>query len=266
MSLVGCNNVNKEEITDSQNELLVVEKTTDTSDKISNDMQNDGYHFEINSNNFELTVTKNKNSFILTPISDTGNYNFVFKDENGFYSNDDSLANQNVETKKNLISILENYNTNLYTMKSVLVSYQISNRKPLILANYDKIYPIRDKFRQGGYIEKDLKYDNIAPDWSRNVPNDNNDFHTRTFDCLSHVFTDIDENVITNYNWKNNTGSVTRYANYDFNTRKVTSYTTLTAEQEAYFIIQMQYIKQEFDKELANMNITLDELNAYQFK
>ena len=268
-SITGCGN--KNDLTDEQLDLLTSTDTFESSSNLLQDMEDEGYNFELNPETLELIVSKKENKISFSPIENTGNYTFIFSDENGSYKEEESLieekvniSDENKETVTNLISILEKFNTNLHTLELELVGYHMDNRKSIYLNRLDNQYPIREKLREAGYSENDYKYEEVLPTWSKIITSSDGSSRTRTFDMTSGTFSETGDDIITEYNWQKNTGKIYNYANYDFNTSSVTSNVSLNSQQELTFVIQMQYIKQEFNEELSLINSSVDELNEYK--
>lgn len=268
-SITGCSSSSKDDLTDEQLDLLTNEHLVEDTSNLLQDMIDEGYNFELNPETLELVITKKENKISFSPIEKTGNYTFVFSDKNGSYEKKESLieekiiiTDENRETIRNLISILEKFNVNLYTLELELAGYHVDGRKSIYLNRLDNQYPIREKLRQAGYSEDDYKYEEVLPTWSKIITSSD----TRKFNVTSGIFTEISGNVITEYNWHKNTGKVHNYANYDFNTDSITSTVSLSSQEEGSFIAQMMYIKQEFNKELSLINTSIDELNEYKME
>lgn len=272
-SITACSSSSskKNDLTDEQIDLLTSTHTIEDTSNLLQDMKDEGYNFELNPETLELVVSKKDNKFSLSPIEKTGNYTFIFNDKNGSYEKKESLieekvtiSDENRETITNLISILEKFNVNLDTLKLELVGYHMDNRKSINLDRLDSQYPIREKLRQAGYSEDDYEYEEVLPTWSKVITSSDGSNSYRTFNMTSGIFIETSGDVTTEYNWHKNTGKVYRYANYNFNTNSVTSNVSLNSKEEATFVIQMQYIRQEFYEELSLINTSIDELNNYK--
>lgn len=271
-SITGCSS--KNDLTDEQIDLLIEEHTMEDKLNLIQNMKDEGYNFEINPKTLELVASNKENKISFSPIENTGNYTFVFSDKNGSYEKEENLtekkvniSDENRETILNLISILEKFNTNLHTLKSSLVSYYIANREIVYINRLDTEFPeFRQKLRQAGYTENDYKSDGLLPTWSKVVTSSDGSSRTRTFNMTLGIFSEVSGSITTQYYWNKNTGRIYDYADYDFNTSSVTSTTSLNSKEELTFVIQMQYIKQEFNEELSLINTSIDELNEYKMK
>ncbi|WP_455683570.1 hypothetical protein [Thomasclavelia sp.] len=271
-SITACSS--KNDLTDEQVDLLIEKRTLEEKSNLVQDMKDEGYNFEINPKTLELVASKKKNRFILSPIGSTGNYTLVFSDENGSYEKEENptekkvnISDENRETITNLISTLEKFNTNLYTLDSALVGYYLNNREAVFLNRLDTEFSeFRQKLRQAGYSENDYRDDGVLPTWSKVVTSSDGSSRTRTFNMTLGTFIEVSGSLSTQYNWRKNTGRIYDYADYDFNTRSVTSAISLNSKEELTFVIQMQYIKQEFNEELSLINSSIDELNDYKIK
>lgn len=271
-SITGCSS--KNDLTDEQIDLLVEEYLMKDKSNLLQNMKDEGYNFEINPKTLELVASEKENKISLSPIVSTGNYTLVFSDENGSYEKEENLtenkvnlSDENRETILNLISILEKFNTNLHSLKSSLVKYYTDNRETVYLNHLDTEFStFRQKFRQAGYTENDYVDYSFLPTWSKVVTSSDGSSRTRTFNMTLGIFSEVSGSITTQYNWNKNTGRIYDYADYDFNTSSVTSTTSLNSKEELTFVIQMQYIKQEFNEELSLVNTSIDELNEYKMK
>lgn len=271
-SITACSS--KNDLTDEQVDLLIEKRTMEGKSNLVQDMKDEGYNFEINPKTLELVVSKKENKIRFSPIENTGNYTFIFSDKNGSYEKEKSLieekvniSDENRETVTNLISTLEKFNTNLYTLHSALVGYYLNNREAVFLNRLDTEFPeFRQKLRQAGYNENDYRDDGVLPTWSKVVTSSDGSSRTRTFNMTLGIFSEVSGSLSTQYNWHKDTGRIYDYADYNFNTRSVTSTVSLNSKDELSFVIQMQYIKQEFNEELSLINTSIDELNEYKIK
>lgn len=271
-SITGCSS--KDDLTDEQIDLLIEEHTMEGKSNLIQNMKDEGYNFEIIPKTLELVASNKENKISFSPIGSTGNYTFVFSDKNGSYEKEENLtekkvnlSDKNRETIFNLISILEKFNTNLHTLNSSLARYYLDNREAVFLNRLDTEFPeFRQKLRQAGYNENDYRDDGVLPTWSKVVAADDGSSRTRTFNMTLGIFSEVSGSLSTQYNWHKDTGRIYDYADYDFNTRSVTSTVSLNSQEELTFVIQMQYIKQEFNEELSLINTSIDELNKYKIK
>lgn len=271
-SITGCSS--KDDLTDEQIDLLIEEHTMKGKSNLIQNMKDEGYNFEIIPKTLELVASNKENKISFSPIGSTGNYTFVFSDKNGSYEKEENLtekkvnlSDKNRETIFNLISILEKFNTNLHTLNSSLARYYLDNREAVFLNRLDTEFPeFRQKLRQAGYNENDYRDDGVLPTWSKVVAADDGSSRTRTFNMTLGIFSEVSGSLSTQYNWHKDTGRIYDYADYDFNTRSVTSTVSLNSQEELTFVIQMQYIKQEFNEELSLINTSIDELNKYKIK
>ncbi len=88
----------KNDLTDEQLDLLTSTDTFEGSSNLLQDMEDEGYNFELNPETLELIVSKKENKISFSPIENTGNYTFIFSDENGSYKEEESL----IEVKVNI--------------------------------------------------------------------------------------------------------------------------------------------------------------------
>lgn len=272
IGIIGCSS--KNDLTDEQIDLLIEEHTMEGKSNLIQNMKDEGYNFEIIPKTLELVASNKENKISFSPIGSTGNYTFVFSDKNGSYEKEETLtekkvniSDENRETIFNLISILEKFNTNLHTLNSSLARYYLDNREAVFLNRLDTEFPeFRQKLRQAGYNENDYRDDGVLPTWSKVVTSSDGSSRTRTFNMTLGIFSEVSGSLSTQYNWHKDTGRIYDYADYDFNTRSVTSTFSLNSQEELTFVIQMQYIKQEFNEELSLINTSIDELNKYKIK
>lgn len=92
---------------------------------IQEKLEKEEFVYSYNTEEKIVTVTSKDHKFIFMIVYSVGNYDTTFKDDNGEYKEGTEPTSKNYDICKNLIEILNTYDTNFATLDWSFASYAI---------------------------------------------------------------------------------------------------------------------------------------------
>lgn len=259
-TVVGC--AKKEtktttNVTIQEKELLTGDRIDyDLAEKLQEKLEKDGFVYSYNGEQQVATVISKDNKSTFTISYNAGNCNVTFTDENGEYKENETPSSNNFDTCKNLVNILNVYDTNFSTLHWSFVNYTLDQKKMAENSAIEASIAVT-KMKQIGYTLND------KGGLSLTTTDTNGKNVTYSFNYYGEFQVSDGGDLPLLYKWKTNIGSM-KYLTYDFNTDSISDVMgAFDNAAKIEFKINMMYLKQEFDKELARAGITIEDLNEY---